>query len=510
MNQRKAGAILSYIGIALNTVVGFLFTPLLISFLGKDQYGLYQLVGSLIAYLNIMDLGLSNTTTRYYSGYKAVNDEISAENILALSGILYAGVSILIILAGLLLFHYFIPLYYHTLSAQEIVLVRNMFYVLLLNLAIVIPSNVFTAIITAHERFIFAKGLILFTTLFRPLSVVAFLFFFNSVMTVVIVQTLFNIFVALLSVWYVLGKLRVKFKLHYWNAKLVKEILTFSFFVCIPGIISIAYWKTGQVILGAVAGAGAVALYATAIQIAQGYMAMSSSMGGIFLPQLSAINAKTDDMTEINAIFLKTSRLQYYFMSYIFLGFVLYGRSFVNLWVGPEFKQVYSYSLILMAGLFVCLVQTTAVPIIQAKNKHAFRAVLYAVLGVINIIVCIPMAKKYGGMGCAITTGLSLLTGQTIIINFYYHKLGIKVLELFIEMIKIIPYMLIAFFVFLFVGLLWDNGKITGFILQGAMFSAAYGIILWFFVFNQYEKDLVKKTLNLISGGLYDKFKKES
>ena len=110
MNQRKAGAILSYAGIALNTVVGFLFTPLLISFLGKDQYGLYQLVGSLIAYLNIMDLGLSNTTTRYYSGYKAVNDETSAENILALSGILYAGVSVLIVIVGLLLFHYFIPL----------------------------------------------------------------------------------------------------------------------------------------------------------------------------------------------------------------------------------------------------------------------------------------------------------------------------------------------------------------------------------------------------------------
>ena len=235
-----------------------------------------------------------------------------------------------------------------------------------------------------------------------------------------------------------------------------------------------------------------------------------SVVGGIFLPQLSAINAKTDDMTEINAIFLKTSRLQYYLMSYIFLGFVLYGRSFVNLWVGPEFKQVYPYSLILMAGLFVCLVQTTAVPIIQAKNKHAFRAVLYAVLGVINIIVRIPMAKIYGGMGCAVTTGISLLIGQTIIINFYYHRLGIKVIDLFKDMLKILPYMLIAFLIFLFIGSIWDNGKITGFILQGTMFSAVYGIILWFFVFNRYEKDLVLKPLNLIFGGVYDRFKKES
>ena len=49
MNQRKAGVILSYINMGTNALIGFIYIPLLLAFLTKEQYGLYQLVGSMIA-----------------------------------------------------------------------------------------------------------------------------------------------------------------------------------------------------------------------------------------------------------------------------------------------------------------------------------------------------------------------------------------------------------------------------------------------------------------------------
>ena len=56
MNQRKAGAFLSYINIGIQTLLGFVYVPLLLYYMGKSQYGLYQLMGSLIAYFGVMDL----------------------------------------------------------------------------------------------------------------------------------------------------------------------------------------------------------------------------------------------------------------------------------------------------------------------------------------------------------------------------------------------------------------------------------------------------------------------
>ena len=59
----------------LHILIGFIYVPVLLKFLGKSQYGLYQLMGSVISYLAVMDFGLSGTITRYYSRYLALGDK---------------------------------------------------------------------------------------------------------------------------------------------------------------------------------------------------------------------------------------------------------------------------------------------------------------------------------------------------------------------------------------------------------------------------------------------------
>lgn len=83
MNQRKLGIFLSYLNIALQAVIGFLYVPILLHYIGKSEYGLYQLMGSLIAYFSIMDFGLSAAVIRFYAKYKVLKDSIGMENILA-------------------------------------------------------------------------------------------------------------------------------------------------------------------------------------------------------------------------------------------------------------------------------------------------------------------------------------------------------------------------------------------------------------------------------------------
>ena len=65
VNERKAGIVLSYVSMFFSIVIGLIYVPMLLHFLGKEQYGLYQLMGSLIAYMAVMDFGLANTITRY-------------------------------------------------------------------------------------------------------------------------------------------------------------------------------------------------------------------------------------------------------------------------------------------------------------------------------------------------------------------------------------------------------------------------------------------------------------
>lgn len=100
MNERKIGILLSYLNIAFHAIVGFLYVPILLHFIGKEEYGLYQLIGSLIAYFSIMDFGLTAAVTRFYTKYKALQDQEGMENILAISLYGYGAATLLSLLAG--------------------------------------------------------------------------------------------------------------------------------------------------------------------------------------------------------------------------------------------------------------------------------------------------------------------------------------------------------------------------------------------------------------------------
>ena len=84
-NQIKAGAILSYVQMALSIIIGLIYTPVMIRLLGKSEYGLYNTVSSTISMLSILSLGFNSGYIRYYAKYKKNNDQ---ESINKLNGVL--------------------------------------------------------------------------------------------------------------------------------------------------------------------------------------------------------------------------------------------------------------------------------------------------------------------------------------------------------------------------------------------------------------------------------------
>ena len=64
MSEIRRGALLSYVTILVVNLSGLLLTPFIIRSLGNAEYGLYLLIGSLAAYLGVLDFGLNNAETR--------------------------------------------------------------------------------------------------------------------------------------------------------------------------------------------------------------------------------------------------------------------------------------------------------------------------------------------------------------------------------------------------------------------------------------------------------------
>ena len=64
-SQLKIGIVLNYINLALSGLIPFFYTPIMLSILGQEEYGLYRLSGSLTSYLSLVSIGLGAAITRY-------------------------------------------------------------------------------------------------------------------------------------------------------------------------------------------------------------------------------------------------------------------------------------------------------------------------------------------------------------------------------------------------------------------------------------------------------------
>lgn len=498
MNQRKAGVVISYISLALNSLVGFIYIPMLIHFLTTEQYGLYQLIGSIIAYFTLIDWGIGNTVTRYYVDAGRRGDVKAQENVLGVSGVIYGVLGAVILLAGIVCFFFIDPVYGKALSADSIIKAKQIYLIMLLNVTVTTVSNIFAAVINANEKFIFARSLTLFKIGMQPVIVWAVLSASPNVIALVVAQTLFNFAVIGVNIYYCLGRLKARFAIHSFNMPFVKELLLFSVFIMIHIIMDQIFWRSGMLVLGAVAGTAAVAVFSVGLQISSLFLSVSSSVSGIFLPRITYLYTQGEGgAREVDSIFIKTGRLQFYLAFWALSGFILLGRQFLRLWVGADFDAAYLAAALIMAGYFLDVIQNAGISILQAKNKHSFRAYLYIIMTVVNFIVCIPLAKYYGLWGCAAGMAFCLLLFKGFIINVYYVKIGLDIKTFFSNVANIFPPCFFAFaagyFTFRLTGCACNC--LVNFLLCGTLYTLLFGAVIWIFAFNKYEKELVKAPL---------------
>ena len=180
-------------------------------------------------------------------------------------------------------------------------------------------------------------------------------------------------------------------------------------------------------------------------------------------------------------------------MAYIYLMIIAVGKPFIKLWSGIDSNIPYYTALLLISPLLVTSIQSIGIEIQRAKDMHKFRSVLYFAIAAINIAVSIPLCIKFGELGCAFGTALSLVVGNIIIMNIYYHKrVGLDIKYFWKEIFKFIPSLIIPILTIIVIRhFVSDN--LFSIALCGIIFTVFYAVSMWFLGLNQNEKKLYKK-----------------
>lgn len=494
MNQIRAGAILNYVIIILNTIVGLAYTPYMLRCLGQNEYGLYSLVASIIAYLTLLDFGFGNAIIRYTAKFRAEKKKKEQWEMFGMFLIVYSFIGIIAFGGGLGLYFNVDALFDRTMTADELSQAQTMMLLLTVNLAFTFPLGIFGSIISAYENFVFQRIVNILRIIISTAVLIAVLALGYKAVALVVVQTTFNLLTLAINYVYCRKRLKIHIIFGKFNWLFIREIGLYSFWIFLNAIVEKIYWGSGQFIIGSLLGTVAVAVFSVSILFEQMFVQFSAAISNVLLPKITYIVSQGNDTKSLSDIFITTGRLQSLVISFIIYGFVIFGNHFIVIWAGPNYQQSYIITIIFFVSLYIPLIQNTGYIILQARNQLKFRSVSYTLLAILCIFLQCILTKAYGVKGCAIAVCICMLIGQGLIMNYYYLvKQDIKIWTFWNNILKQnIPPILFSGITYLILSYINIESYI-GLFVSIIIYSSFYFIIQYFFSMNYYERELIIK-----------------
>lgn len=116
----------------------------------------------------------------------------------------------------------------------------------------------------------------------RSLVVVVALLYGGKSIAIVAIDTILNLVIILVNMYYVFSVLKVKIKLKKFDKPLVKTIFNYSMWIFVFAMIGELFWKSGQMILGITISTEAVAIFAVAITLSGYFGAFAGAINSVF------------------------------------------------------------------------------------------------------------------------------------------------------------------------------------------------------------------------------------
>ena len=502
MNQRKVGAILSYVGFFINNISGLIYTPYMLRMMGQSEYGLYGTAASMTAYLSLLSFGIGGAYLRYNAKCRANHDLEGEYRLNGVFLLIFSVLSGLVLLlgGGLVLGAGF--LVGNTFTDTEL---QRLQIVLTLGVVNMVITFLFTAVhmsMQAYERYFFIRIVGLIAGVLTPIVNIIALTLGGRAVALSVCSLCISVACEAVYLIYVCKVLHFKMTFKGIRMEYVKDIFIFSSFLFLNTITDQITNSTDSIILGAVSGTTAVAVYTVGANFRTYFLSFSTSISSVFAPQINGIvaSSRNQDNQALDEIFTRVGRIQFYILSLVLIGYICIGADFIRIWAGADYGDSFMVGLLLMLGVFVPLFQNVGLEIQKAKNKHKARSIVYLLIALVNVAATIPLAKIWGGVGAALATMVSMFLGNGIFMNWYYAAhIGLDIGGFWKSIFKILPGFILPVGLGVLINRFWTLDSYLDILLAAGGITVVYLVSIWCFSMNRYEKDLICAPLKKLT-----------
>lgn len=485
-SQIKSGAIISYAGIIISTVASLLYTPWMKNQIGDANYGLYTLVGSLVA-IFMMDFGLSTSVTRFISKYRAENNEMQINNVMGYVFKLYIAIDVIISIV-LIIVYLLIDNIYVGLSISERDTLKKIFLIFATYSVLAFPFTPLSGVLNAYEKFVWLKICELFQKLFAIFLTVVALLTDHGVVALVLMNAVSGIATILIKLW-IIGKGKM-IRPNFWirDKVLLRELFGFSIWVTVLALAQRLIFNIAPSILGVTSTSIEIARFAPASQLEGYFFTFAYAINGLFMPMVARLDYNMDNRG-IENIMIKVGKYQICVLGLLFAGICTIGTEFIELWMGSEYRISGICTVLLIVPSIFLYPQQIANTLLSIRNKIKYQAMSALIIGAINVGLSFVLTPQLGALGSSISICVAFLV-NLVLLNIVYHKVLHLNLKQFYKVVYIryVPTILLAIIITQFIlryitysGWLWLLVKIV-------VCTTVYLMLLFMIGFSKEEK----------------------
>lgn len=496
-SQRKAGALLGYTNILVKNLVYLVYTPMLLHFVGQADYGVYQSSNSFVFSLTLLTFGFSEAYVRFYMRFRSKHDENGIKKLNGTYLLLYAIICLIALVLGLTFSANAGAIFLKGFTSEEVSLAHVLLAIMTVNISLTLFSTVFDAFIIAHERFVFQQSRQMFTTLAAPLLSFLLLELGMGAIGVAFAQLAVTIVLLILNMRFAIGRLEMRFQFRGFDISLLKAIAVFSAWIFANQICELANQNLPNILLGALSGAQAVAIFAVAVQVRSLFYSLSTTMSSVFTPLINRMVAETDDNNQLTKLMTRVGRYQAILYLWVWGGFLILGRFFIDKWAGHNFADAYWMVLAMTAPLFIPLVQNAGIEIQRAKNRHKARSIAYLCMAVVNVSLTIVLAPNIGYWAPVVGYVAYVVLGCGFFMNWYYQAhIGLSMFYFWKHQLPTIGFAIVIFVLCLIGENYLPVSSMSMFILWGIVYTLIYGVGVMKVSLTKQEREKIAKRLS--------------
>jgi O-antigen/teichoic acid export membrane protein len=393
-------------------VVALFTTPLLARGLGPERFGIWAMVGSIIPYLEVLELGFASTTIAMLARHLASGEHAGAHAIVntSLFLLIIPGVLCFAAAGGVALV---LP-HIVAIPSDQVTATRILVLLLGFDMALSIPGDTFGGGLIALQRWDLLNASLAAVTLVQGIAWFIVIQLGGGLVALgvaTIVPSFLGQFARYIMFRRLLPELTLTPKA--FDRKLVRSFARLSGWFSFAQVVSLASTSVDILVVGVVVGVTQAGIFAVGQRLA---MLAGNTVGpitGLFQPA-SAASLGRGDNDNLGSMIVIGGRVAMAVAVPAGLVTAVLARSALRAWVGPVYVEATTVVLLLTAGIVIQAATQTTYAVFAGIAEPKVPSLLAAAEVSVRLALAVILGNYFGIVGVAWAVFISILLFEGI------------------------------------------------------------------------------------------------